>query len=525
VLSLAAPAWLLGLALLPVIRWLHRGGRHRRSVAVSHLGLWQGAALSQPAAGERRPPDPAWRRRALLAALLFTVLAGPQWPARHPGITLWVDDSISMLTREPQGTRLALGLGQARALLAGTPHGAVQVRALGDPWQAQGTLSDAVVAGLEAGAGRQEPSPPPAALLRGDHLHWLLTDGADARLWSWPGGRRADRVIQVGVATRNVGIQRLSARRRAGDATRVDVQLKLVNGGNEAETREIVWATPAGEVARTRQRLESGAWALVSASVPAAAQVRATLQPGDALAEDDHMVLDLAPLQRRRVAVDPHCTVALAAAVASHPGLVAVPADSPDVQAALDCTTPAPARAVPVVHVRADHTPQRVAGPVLWAPSVPEATRLSFEGALPKLAAQLRPGPGEAVLLAAGGQALVVSRAGSPRRIETSLDFASDGATGGPHTPLLVNLMFERLLGEPLLDALVMLDRGPAASRVVPLPDSPAGAGGRGPGALPMAADAARPLLWLAALVLVWEIVALGQQWNRLRPVTGLGSR
>lgn len=48
-LSFVTPVWLFGFLLLPVIRWLHRGGRQRRAVPVSRLDLWRRAAASSPA--------------------------------------------------------------------------------------------------------------------------------------------------------------------------------------------------------------------------------------------------------------------------------------------------------------------------------------------------------------------------------------------------------------------------------------------------------------------------------------------
>jgi len=185
-LTLTAPLWLLGLALLPAIRWLHRGGPHRRALSVSHLGLWRGAAATGAATGERRPPDPAWRRRALLAALFVLALAGPQWSEQGVRITLWIDDSLSMLTREPQGTRLVQGWRLARSLLAEVPNADVEVRTLGDPWHSYGAPSDAAVAATIAAAGRREPGAPPAALLSARDQHWLITDGADVSLFDWP---------------------------------------------------------------------------------------------------------------------------------------------------------------------------------------------------------------------------------------------------------------------------------------------------------------------------------------------------
>ena len=74
--------------------------------------------------------------------------------------------------------------------------------------------------------------------LRGDRLHWLLTDGAHAALLDWPAGQQPDRVIQVATVQRNVGLERLSARRNAHDPDRIDLLLRLSNGGASPETRD-----------------------------------------------------------------------------------------------------------------------------------------------------------------------------------------------------------------------------------------------------------------------------------------------
>ena len=66
----------------------------------------------------------------------------------------------------------------------------------------------------------------------------------------------------------------------------------------------------------------------------------------------------------------------------------------------------------------------------------------------------------DAVLLAVGDEPLIVSRAGATKLLETSLDFGSAAIARGPEIPLLVNLMFERLLGSRLLDAIAIADRG-----------------------------------------------------------------
>ena len=516
---MVAPWWLLGLALLPVIYWLHRGGRHRRAVPVSHLGLWRRAAASSPAAGARRPPDPAWRRRALLAALLLAALSGPQLPWQPRRVTLWVDDSLSMLTVEAQGTRLAAGLAQARSLLAQERYAEVEVRTLGDPWRVPGDLSEATTAAIAAAAGHAPAAPPPAALLRSDRQQWLVTDGAHAALLDWPGGVHPGRIIQVAAVRRNVGLERLSARRHPDDPDRLDVLAKVTNGGDATETRELIIRDDAGERSRTSLRLDAGKSAFVTVVIPAAAMVRARLQPGDALAEDDVIALDLAPLRRRQVAVDPECPRPLREAVAAHPALILAPAHAAAVDAGLDCGSLGAADRIPTIRVRADHLPVRPQGPLRWSSAIAESQRLRLEPDRLRVAAQLRPGPGDAVWLAVGAEPVVVARAGKSSLIETALDFGAAETTRGPEVPLLVNWLFERLLGRPLLDAIALTDRGAGSSRVVPTPGVGSVATAHAPTEAGERRDASWPLLIAAALVLLWEIVALCRQWLRLTAV------
>jgi len=515
-MSLATPFWLIGLLLVPVIRWLHRRGPNLRGVPVASLGLWQRAAASSPAAGEHRPPDPAWRRRALITALLFIALSGPQVLERRIPITIWVDDSLSMLVRETHGTRLVEGLAQARSALAGVPPAEVEVRTLGNPWRSLGALSEATVATIVDGAGRREPAAPPAALLGRDRQHWLLTDGADATLLDWPGARRPDRTFQIAEVTRNVGLERLSARRNLHDPDRFDLLLKVTNGGTAAESRSLVFVTEAGEFARSNLHLEPGAFALVDAAIPASSEVRAILQPPDALAADDELTLPLDPLRRRRVATDPGCPPALLAAVRAHPALVVAAPDASGVEAALDCGKVAPAHDVASIHVLADRVSARPAGSLQWPSSVAGSDRISLDAEFLRVAAKLKPRPGDTVLLAAGDEPLVVSRAGASMNLETVLDFGAPETTQRPEIPLLVNFLFERLFGGHLLDAIATVDRGPTAAVVAPIErvgvDSDTGIPSES-----RARDWARPFLAAALLVLLWEIVALGRQWHRSR--------
>jgi hypothetical protein len=520
-LSFSTPLWLLGLALLPAMRWLHRGGPQLGELAVSRLALWRGSKPSRPTAGERRPPDPAWRRRALLAALLLIALAGPQLPERRVRVTLWIDDSLSMLTRETETTRLVEGLARARSLLAELGSADVEVRTLADPWHGLGALNDATAASVLAGAGRKEPAAPPAALLRRDSLQWLLTDGADATLFAWPGDRRPDRVIQVGAVTRNVGLERLSARRRGGDTETFELLLKVTNGGTADEDRAVVFSVGAAEVARTSVHLAAGASRLVEASIPASAIVRATLMPGDALAADDEITLDLAPLRRHPVALDPGCPKVLAAAVGSHPALALVSPGAGDAEAALECAGIGMPAGLPTIHVVADRFALRPRGPIQWSSEVAPARRIDLDGDRLQMAGHLQAQPADRVLLAVGDEPVVIIRAGPTRRLETSLDFAAIAAARGPELPLLVNWLFETVLDRSLLDAIAVVDRGPRSTLVAPLPiaGSPAATSAAKDPRPP--SDHARLVLLVALLALLWEVVALARQGLRLGAPAG----
>lgn len=519
-LSLASPWYLLGLALLPLIYWLHRSGRHRRALPVAHLALWRQAGASLAAAG-RRPPDPAWRRRALLATLMVLALAEPQWPGRERRITLWVDDSLSMLTRRADVTRLARGLDEARALLAGEPDAEVELRKLSDPWHTQPPLTAASVTAIAAGAGSRPALPPPAALLRRDRRHWLITDSAHRPLLDWPGGLRPDRLIDVGAAASNVGIERIAARRQRDEPGRFDLLAKVTNGGATTETRELVFFAGSVEVSRSTLRLEPGQSALVSAAMPAAPSVRATLHPGDALPEDDALALDLAPLRRRRVAADAACPRPLAQALGAHPALAVVPAGTAEFDVQIDCGQASPAGGVATLRVIAERAPLSLRGSPQWSAAVAPAQRLHLDARGLQLAAKLSPRPGDAVWLAIGDAPAIVRRASQSPLIEAAIDFSTPQAARDPKVPLLLNWLVERLVDAPLLDAVSVAERPADASRVLPAPRPVVTAGPKADtDAAPSPRDGARPLLLVAALVLAWEIVALARQWFRLSAPT-----
>jgi hypothetical protein len=515
VLSFAAPFWLAGLLLIPIIRQFHRSGPNVRSFPVSSLMLWQRESSVTPAAGKDRPPDPVWRRRALLTALLFIALAGPQLAERRTRITLWVDDSISMLTRETGGTRLEEGIAQVRSALADVAAAEIDVRSLTEPWQSMGALNDGTLAKLTALAGHKEPGAPPASLLLPGRLHWLLTDGADPAVFDWPVGRHPDRTFTSGSVTRNVGLERLSARRNLTDPEKYDLLVKVMNGGTAAEVRDVLVATDAGEISRSSERLDAGAFALLNVTIPASNQVRVRLEPADALAADDEIVLDLEPLRKRRVALDPSCPPALSTALEAHPALVHVAWQSSGVDALITCAAATTAANVPKLHVSTARMAVVASRPLRWSSAVAESRRISVEPEALQSSTRLDVRPDDTVLLASGDDALIVRRAGASTLIETALDFTSTRFVRRPEFPLIVQFLTDELFGADLLNRIASVDRGPAAVKVAPVIHTAPSSDHRASRDTQVR-EMARPFLMLAVLVLLWEMTGLARKLRRI---------
>ena len=136
-LGLTAPFWLAALAAIPLVRWLHRWRAPLRNAPVSAAFLWE-SAEDVSAGGQRRArPDPAWRRRALIVALLAISMAGPWWQQDVTRITVWVDDSLSMSTIEAGQSRLQTGLAEVAAALDEMPSVEANLRSLSGPAEAR----------------------------------------------------------------------------------------------------------------------------------------------------------------------------------------------------------------------------------------------------------------------------------------------------------------------------------------------------------------------------------------------------
>lgn len=521
-IGFAQPAWLLGLLLTPLIWYLHRSGPVLRRVPVPSLELWREAAASASQAGPQRRPDPAWRRRAAIAALLSLALAAPQWTTSVPRVTVWLDDSLSMRTVEADGTRLQQGIVLAQSALREAAVRDIVVRRLTDPSSEHKRFD------LSKAPGSREPADalpraddarelrlPPLQALDPSRVHWLVTDGADAVVNAWAADAPIARRLQVGRAAANTGITRLSARTQLDDRTALAVQVRVLNGGSERATRALRLLTDGRTIESRTIELEAGAAATFDfVTTATGTPVTAQLVPGDALADDDVLTLDASPLALLAVQVDARCPESVQRAVHAHPALRV--AEGGTVQLAIDCSNTSAVADTPRIVLTPGATSDLDATPPLWSASAPSLRR-RLAGHLPtrtrgSLAA---PGARDVVLLASGSAPLVILREGPPRVVESALDVEAPGLDSGPDRPLLIAALADLALDTSLLGRTVSVDRGDEASRVVPLDASP----------LPARADQRheaapldlRPLLLLALALLAWDLWILARRVVRER--------
>lgn len=502
--SFLAPLWLLALLGVPLLRWLHRFSRQDRGHPVAALFLWRQSAAETR--GRRRgPPDPRWRLRALLLAVLALALARPVLEQADPrGIEVWVDDSPSMQTLEADGSRLRLALARLDRELAERGATDAVLRSLQDPalrldwrgraradWPDQGRAT-----GRQAAAG---PRPPPAVALAADREHWLVTDGADAALNAWARQAPLQRVLQTGSVRDNVALTRLAVRPALQDNA-AHALLRVQNLGEHQSTRQLILYANDRELHREWLDLAPDQARELSLRLPDlhAGTLLARLEPTDALAWDDQLGVAYAALDPVRVDLDAACPRALHTVLRHHPRLVLRPG----------ATDALPVRcgqaySGPGLFFRQPTQPVPLAYAPGFAPPWPWLERdwLQADRSSPI-------GANEVILLGNRVQPLVSLQAAAPRRVTVHFDIARDRLIRQPEYPLLVDALLGTVLQRALLEETFDASREATESRIAPRPV----ARGKLP-ARQADSRSARPLqpyaLWLALLLLALDLLGV----------------
>lgn len=478
--SLAAPWWLLGLAVIPLIRWLHRFHASAPTVLVTALFPWRQAVPAEGQGRRRSRPSPLWWLRAAIATALLLALAEPRWQGAACPLEVWLDDSPSLYAQESTGSRLELAMDVLLAALAERPAGPVTVRSLGDPSRSlaldparPNDWRSSLLTVFQNPAGL--PQPPPPVELVPTAEHWLLSVGAAPLLADWVRHAPLSRLLQVGETTANAAVITLAARPALRSADTWSVLISLVNAGPAPVSRTL-------ELRLNGQPLQPVPVNLAPATVfqhsavltserlaVAGGRLEARLLPADALPLDDAAVLELPA--KPLVHLSGPCGSALPAALAAHPGLrVTLEPEATIVPAVtVDCAPAAPVSP----------------GPRLLLPPLPHAQPLTTAphwhaaaGPLRQLALTangLRGAPpagvptGYRLLLSVAEQPLIVAALEEPV-VMVWLDLAAPELVRQPIYPVLLNGLLEWLLDRPLLDVPLSIQRDPAAARIAPQP-------------------------------------------------------
>jgi hypothetical protein len=497
--GLGAPLWLLALAVLPLVRWLHRWQAPLAELDTGAGFLWRDGEAQRPGAAAERPPDPAWRLRALIAALVILALAEPMWSRAERTVTVWVDDSLSMLTTEHGQSRLAHGLDRLAAALDEGQTGLVTLRSLTDPTAA---LAADAPGALSPESWRRETgtpvSPPPPALMDSSSAHWLLGDGADSRIAGWAETAPIERMILTGEATDNAAVSRLAVRRHPADPRRLRVLVAASNRSRSRATRRLILESDGEPVENRPIELPPGGQISFRFEIPAGTgRLAARIAPGDVLAADDVLAVSLDDVRPVPVRVDPACPAELGRALRQHPGL-APQESAPALQ--IVCGRP-PVAGIPAVILHSGPT-ERIAAAPTWAPGDEAAGAPRLREAWlattgwPDEAA----GRGYETVLQAGDEPLI-RRASRPFPIvESVIDMSARSLVRQPEYALLVDTLAALALGRSPLDPVIVGERSPGESDIAPLAMPPV----HGPSAPASAARASlTPALIAAALLLL----------------------
>ncbi len=474
-IAFSTPVWLLLLGLLPWLRWLHRFQRQGRLQPTSALFMWRHIRQSEGIAGNApASPDPRWRLRALIIALMILTLADPlSQSTRGYSLVVWLDDSLSQFTREGAHTRLQQGIDQlVDRVKEGNSH-QLRIHSLANPAMSLmlrpgedpdwiGRLKRWTV------SPRGEPQPPPPALMHQDAHQIVLTDGADATLNHWLRRATGIEIIQTGTQRNNSALTRLAVRRPLGPSQQTDGIVELSNlGQNEVTARLIL--IQHGRVIHSRViTLAAGESNLqhFSLALDSQADLIARLQTtGDPLLADNELRLPIASrMQPVHVLTTGSCSPHLQAFLAAHPALEQTSRD-PDISIA--CGTSNKATSIPLLRLHPVNGNRKTQSSGHWHAeklqhiTLPKGLRFGQPG--DDLAGQRE------TLWVADNTSLLTETLAPAHVIDVNFDLQSSALAGGPQYPLLLSALIERLVQRPLSESALQVSRPSEASRITPL--------------------------------------------------------
>lgn len=470
-----APLWLLLLGLIPLIRWLHQFRIQSRILPSTTLFLWSGMQRHSAEDGSPGKPDPRWILRALVSTLLILALAKPQLQdTQGVPVEVWIDDSLSMFTREQGNSRMQAGLRRLQSYLNEHKFSHIRLHSLGESaavlsLDPQDNSSWAAQLNAWASHPPAEPLPPPLVTLSKQSNHILLTDGADSFLNRWAQSAPLTHVFQVGELRQNLALSRLNLRNSLTDSGPIMGTARIDNLGDITNKVRLVIKQQESIIKTLEFEIQPMGNKLTTFSITPAQKgsLEAQLDSGnDALALDNSLKLDLADLQSAiRYSILGDCNPRFMAVINSHPAFIRAEGRA---DLLINCGAETQNPTLPTLRLHQALTVRRTTQSAHWHSELspdylPIAAGVAYSNEAPALSSTNTP------ILSANGRMLILKKPGTRNVIDCYLDTGDAAFSREAQYPLLIFTLISRLTERSLQTPPLTISRDIRASRIIPI--------------------------------------------------------
>lgn len=474
-LSFASPIWLAGLAVIPLIWWLHRQGDPNSASLVSASFLFYNQVDETKLSRALPPANPIWILRATLFGLLVLALAGMGWLQNQERvITIWFDNSLSMHAIEDGRTRIAIAAQRLADALDEADPAKVEILLLGEHLEkldASALAGELRLDAINRWLGLHMPERPqiPFHLSRGAE-NWLVSDGANQVVNAWMKKAGFSHTITVGGLTENTAITTIMARRALQPATQHHGSVRVKNLGAVDSARTLTVYADDQVIFTDELEIKSGDKTFLNFRIPTHSKLlRAVLLPADTLSLDDTLETDLSMLRPAAVDFDERCGSHLGAALRAHPGLALHAGADKTIELSVQCGVAPGISASASIFVHIGNNYQAVKGPVHWHQPVPGLSGMFLDHSWVLINPESARPPSDHTLLSSPDMefALIDTQAGV---VDVFMDLESVPIVERLEYPLLVNMLVELALARPVLDPIVRAKRNSDESRITRQP-------------------------------------------------------
>jgi len=464
--GLESPLWLFALLGIPLVWWIHRFNNRGVELSVSTILLWKNISQPENKGHRLTTADPLWRQRAIIITVLVFALTAPTLDAPSSRrVNVWFDHSLSMHAIEQNQMRIEQGIQKLLSKLESEEITEATIRSLQDPSrtlqltpQNRATLKRWLSTSPQA-ISNSLPSPTPS-----EHETWLVTDGANNKLQDWADKARIAQVIQVGSATENTTITRLSIRPSVAQTSFTGV-VSIANQGNKATTRKLQIHIEEKILDEQTLSLQPSETQHHTFTIPynSANLISARLlEPKDALTNDDHLSLSI---KETKIALTGNCGKPMQALLKALPGIrLSTPTSA---ALTIACANKQPSVAGDTIWFHTEDKTQQINQLPYWGLSAGQLNQLNLQPAQLLVHIAQTPSKGQP-LLTADGIPLISFQSTPKHLMEVRLDIHTPQLTDHPIFPTLVTGFMEYALGQKLLDRIHTVQNPPLQSKLQP---------------------------------------------------------